>query len=87
MLLPLVEPAWTGALMLVMVPPQMVRRRGAPEYASAPFTDRPLVVKPSDGKALLDGLGRDGHMDDTPPPPAPQILPLALVTSHVARKS
>ena len=30
-LLPAVEPAWVGPVIEVIVPPQMVSRRGAPE--------------------------------------------------------
>ena len=35
-LFPFTEPAWTGRLIDVMVPPQIVSRRGEPEYFSAP---------------------------------------------------
>ena len=87
MLLPFGDPAWTGPLMEVMVPPQIVSRRGAPEYASAPWTDSPLALEPSDGKPKLDGAARPGHIEEIAPPLRAQILPLALVTFHVARKS
>lgn len=73
--------------MLVMVPPQMVSRRGEPEYASAPLTRSPLARKPSDGNAKLDDPGMEGHIEEIAPPEAAQILPAAFVTFQVARKS
>ena len=41
-LLPFTDPAWVGPWMLVIVPPQMVSRRGAPEYVCAPLTAQPV---------------------------------------------
>ena len=87
MLLPFTDPAWVGPWMLVIVPPQMVSRRGAPEYVWAPLTVSPLARKPSDGNAKLDDPGMDGHIDEIAPPAPAQILPAAFVTFQVARKS
>ena len=42
-LLPFTEPAWFGPSIEVIVPPQMVSRRGEAEYFSAPLTDKPLA--------------------------------------------
>jgi hypothetical protein len=39
------------------------------------------------GKARLEGGPSDGHFDEIAPPDAAQILFLAFVTFHVARKS
>ena len=86
-LLPAVEPAWVGPEMPVIVPPQIVSRRGDPEYAWAPSTVSPFVLKPSDGKANDDEAGIDGHIDEIPPPDGAHVLPAALVTFQVARKS
>ena len=86
-LLPFTEPAWVGPSIAVIVPPQMVSRRGAAEYFSAPLTVEPLAWKGSDGNARLDGVGIDGHIDEIAPPAPAQILPAALVTFQVARKS
>ena len=73
--------------MELIVPPQIVSRRGEAEYFSAPLTDRPLAWKPSDGNAWLSEDGIDGHIDEIAPPELAQILPPAFVTFHVARKS
>ena len=62
-----------GPLMDPIVPPQIVSRRETPEYSSAPRTVRPSVENPSDGKAPELLPGSDGHIDETPPPPAPHI--------------
>src|SRR5688572_218427 len=78
-LLPFTEPAWTGPWMLVIAPPQIVSRRGAPEYAWAPLTRNPLARKPSDGNAKLDDPGMDGHIEEIAPPEPAQILPAAFV--------
>ena len=86
-LLPLMFPACAGRLIDVIVPPQIVRRRGAPEYFSAPDTDRPFALKVSDGIAALDEAGRLGHIDEMAPPLGMHAFPEALVTFQVARKS
>src|SRR5689334_14897256 len=86
-LLPLTFPACAGRLIDVIVPPQIVRRRGAPEYFSAPETDRPFALNVSDGMAALDEAGRLGHIDEIAPPLGVHALPAAFVTFHVARKS
>jgi hypothetical protein len=86
-LLPFTEPEWAGRLIEVMVPPQIVSRRGAPEYFSAPATERPLATKGSEGNAALDDPGRVGHIDEMAPPLLLHDLPEALVTFQVARKS
>ena len=86
-LLPFTEPACAGRLIEVIVPPQIVNRRGAPEYFSAPATDRPLATNGSDGNAALDEAGKFGHIDEIAPPLLLHDLPDAFVTFHVARKS
>ena len=86
-LLPLMFPACAGRPIDVIVPPQIVRRRGAPEYFSAPDTDRPFALKLSDGIAALDEAGRLGHIDEMAPPLGMHDLSGALVTFQVARKS
>ena len=86
-LLPLGEPLWAGGEIDWMVPPQMVRRRGAAEYCSAPWTVRPSIAAPSLGNAADEASGRPGHIDEIAPPEGMQALPLALVTFQVARKS
>src|SRR5215211_264265 len=48
-LLPSGDPLWVGPLIAVIVPPQIVSRRGAAEYASAPLTGMPLARYGSDG--------------------------------------
>ena len=50
-LLPFGEPAWVGPWMAVMVPPQIVSRRGAAEY----------VLGAADGRARWLGRGRTGR--------------------------
>jgi hypothetical protein len=39
------------------------------------------------GKAKVEADPSEGHFDEMPPPAPAQILPLAFVTSQVARKS
>lgn len=71
-LLPVVGPEWTGPTMLSIVPPNIVRLRETPPAASAPATVRllaPGTANVSDGKAITFGAGKDGHNDETPPPP------------------
>ena len=51
----------------------MVSRRSTPEYHSAPATLSPSVANESDGNAAELEPGNDGHIDDMPPPLAPQI--------------
>ena len=86
MLLPFDRPACVGPLIDVIVPPQIVRRRETPEYASALRTERPSAAKGSDGNAAELDAGIPGHMDETPPP-----LPLHIggftQPLYVARKS
>jgi hypothetical protein len=72
-LFPPVEPAWTGPLIDAIVPPQIVNCRETPEYHSAPATDNPSVANPSDGNVAELAGGIDGHIDETPPPPDPQM--------------
>ncbi len=86
-LLPFGEPLCSGPLMDAIVPPQIVSRRGAPEYCSAPLTDSPLALYLSDGNAALDEDGSPGHMDEIAPPLPAQMRSLAFVTFQVARKS
>ena len=79
---------WPGPLIEVIVPPQMVSRRGAPEYISAPLDRQAVGSNESDGN-VHDSMASAGSGTSTrsPPPPGPQILPVALVTFQVARKS
>ena len=83
-LFPLTEPEWTGRLIDVMVPPQIVSRRGEPEYFSAPATEA-LALNGSDGNAALEGAGPDTSTRSHTPL-ALQALPAALVTFHVAEE-
>jgi hypothetical protein len=85
-LLPPVEPLCVGPVIESIVPPNIVRLRLTPANASAPATVRPSVENASEGNADTLGAGRDGHIDETPPPPVAQSPGLSL-TSYVARKS
>ncbi len=72
----------------MIVPPQMVSRRGEPEYSSAPLTVEPVGAEADPtGTRELDGAGIDGHIEEIAPPAPAQILPAAFVTFQVARKS
>jgi hypothetical protein len=44
LLLPLGEPLWAGAEIEMIDPPQIVRRRGAADYSSAPWTVSPSIA-------------------------------------------
>src|SRR5436190_3888960 len=83
LLLPFGEPLWTGDVIEVMVPPQIVRRRGAAEYSSAPWTVSPSIAYQSVGNAADDGAGRPGHIEEMPPPDVAQARPAAFVTFQV----
>ena len=91
-LLPVVGPECTGppaGVMLSIVPPYIVRLRETPPAASAPATVRllaPGTANGSDGNAWTLGAGKDGHNDETPPPPLAHRSTVS-VALYVARKS
>ena len=88
-LLAVVEPACTGPVMFVFVPPYIVRLRDNPLAASAPETIRllaPGTANGSDGNAKVLGAGSDGHSDETAPPPLAHRSTVS-VALYVARKS
>ena len=73
-LLPSVGPACDGPLIELMVPPQIVRRRSTPEYPSASRDGQTVGLEPDrTGTQPSSTPGIDGHIDETPPPLAPQI--------------
>jgi hypothetical protein len=83
--------ACAGTVMLLTVPPYIVRFRLTPEKAIAPFTDRPGLTagtKGSAGNALISAEPRPfGHCDDAPPALGSAHLFGFSVTFQVARKS
>ena len=83
--------ACAGAVMLLTVPPYIVRFRLTPEKAIAPLTERPGLtagVKESPGNAWRSAAPRLlGHCDDAPPALGSAHLFGFSVTFQVARKS